>query len=324
MKITIRDKGAGIVQEFAKAIGAEVKGRYTYIPESKGGGYITGFSWGSDMRMMIRNYHLNEDLIIERTNDLVQGQEDMVFLLSGVLPLAQKELSAENAYVLICKHAVSSLMDMPSHTLFGSITIAVSMEYLRKIFGHLEHPIAASVLHAGEHFVLETTISAGMITAAADLLNIPVPEVLESQYSKLKCEELLHHIFALLIQREAVPLTNIHIKDIKAVYRVKAQLQNLSGNPPDVAGLAAAAGMSAPKLRKLFRQTFGKGVFEYYQSARMQEAARLLREKHLAVSEVGYQLGFTNLSYFSRIFEQYIGMKPKKYAVTFQLNASTR
>ncbi|WP_394350737.1 AraC family transcriptional regulator [Chitinophaga tropicalis] len=29
---------------------------------------------------------------------------------------------------------------------------------------------------------------------------------------------------------------------------------------------------------------------------------------------VGYQPGFTNLSHFSRVFEQHIGMKPKKYS----------
>jgi len=73
--------------------------------------------------------------------------------------------------------------------------------------------------------------------------------------------------------------------------------------------------MSEPKLRKLFKQTFGKGVFEYYQTARMQEATKLLKERRMTVSEVGYQLGFTNLSHFSRVFEQYTGMKPKKFSV---------
>jgi AraC-like DNA-binding protein len=48
----------------------------------------------------------------------------------------------------------------------------------------------------------------------------------------------------------------------------------------------------------------------------MQEAARLLKDKRLTVSEVGYQLGFTNLSHFTRVFEQHTGMKPKKYSAT--------
>jgi transcriptional regulator GlxA family with amidase domain len=55
-------------------------------------------------------------------------------------------------------------------------------------------------------------------------------------------------------------------------------------------------------------------IFDYYQTLRMQEAARLLKEQHLTVSEVGYQVGFTNLSHFARVFEQHLGLKPKKYS----------
>ncbi len=56
--------------------------------------------------------------------------------------------------------------------------------------------------------------------------------------------------------------------------------------------------------------------FDYYQSMRMQEAARLLKKERMSVSEVGYQMGFTNLGHFSKVFEQYMGMKPKKWSVT--------
>ncbi len=48
----------------------------------------------------------------------------------------------------------------------------------------------------------------------------------------------------------------------------------------------------------------------------MKEAARLLKEEQLSVSEVGYRLGFTNLSHFTRVFEEHIGMKPKKFSKT--------
>ncbi|MDR1171571.1 MAG: helix-turn-helix transcriptional regulator, partial [Bacteroidales bacterium] len=63
-----------------------------------------------------------------------------------------------------------------------------------------------------------------------------------------------------------------------------------------------------------FRQIFGNSIFSYYQTFRMKEAARLLKEEKLSVSDVGYQLGFTNLSHFSRIFAAHIGMKPKQYS----------
>lgn len=318
MKISITDKGSGIAQQFARAIGATVKGRFIYIPENKGGGYITGFSWGTDLRMMIRNYHLKEDVFIERTNELAEGQEDVIFMLSGIFPSSVKpgqQLSPEQAHVIICKHAVSSVMSMPSNTSFGSATIAVSRQHLRQLFGKVQHPVVESILEAKDNFVFETGISPEIIKTASDMLHQPIPESFESHYYKLKCEELLCYIFVLLTQRDALPTSNMHIDDIKAIYAIKIYLQSHLDQSPNIAALAADAGMSEPKLRKLFKQTFGKGVFEYYQSARMQEAARLLKEKRLTVSEVGYRLGFTNLSHFSRVFEQYMGMKPKKYSV---------
>lgn len=48
----------------------------------------------------------------------------------------------------------------------------------------------------------------------------------------------------------------------------------------------------------------------------MKEAERLLKENKLTVSEVGYQMGYSNLSHFTRVFEKHMGMKPKKYSTT--------
>ncbi len=46
----------------------------------------------------------------------------------------------------------------------------------------------------------------------------------------------------------------------------------------------------------------------------MKEATRLLKKGTLSVADVGYQLGFTNLGHFSRIFKFHVGMNPKKYS----------
>ena len=315
MKITAT--GPGIMADFTKAIGATVRGRFTHIPESKGTGYITGITWGNDLRMMIRNYYLKEDISIEWTNESMEKQEHVVFLLSGIFPSLLppgEALLPEQASILICRQLVSSVINMPSNTVFGSVAIGVSQQYLHQLFGHLDHPVVTSVLAAEDSFVLETGISPQIINAASDMLHQPVPESLENHYYKLKCEELLCYTFALLMQREALPLSKMHLDDIKAIYAVKLRLQSSFGEVPPIAALARAASMSEPKMRKLFKQTFGKGVFEYYQAMRMQEAARLLKEKRLTVAEIGYQLGFTNLSHFARVFGQHIGLKPKKYS----------
>lgn len=317
MKISVIDKGSGIAQQFARAIGAKTSGRFIEIPKSKGGGYITGFSWGSDLRMMIRNYYLNKAVFLERTNELAEGQEDIVVLLSGIFPpLAHggEQLLPERASIMICRHAVSSIIELPSNTSFGSVAIAVSRKYLYQLFGHIDQPVVANVLEAKENFVIEMDASTAIIATGSEMLGYPMPESLESHYYKLKCEELLCYTFALLLKREEAPVIGVHIDDIKAIYAIKAHLQAHLNEPPHIAGLAKQAKMSQPKLRKLFKRTLGRGVFEYYQFLRMETAARLLKDKKLTVSETGYQLGFTNLSHFSRVFEQHMGVKPKKYS----------
>ena len=316
MKIAVTDTGSGIILQVAQALGATVRGRFIDIPVSKGGGYITGFAWGTELRMMVRHYHLHEAVLVERT-DLVERPEEVIFLLRGILPpvaQASSPVLAEPASVLICPHAASSIIDMPANTRFNSVTIAVSRSYLHQLFGGLDHPLMTSLLAANNPFVFETGISPAMLQPASDLLLPPVPESLASPYCRLKCEELLCHTVALLLQREAIPPGTVHLDDLKAIYTIKLRLQSSLREAPAIAALAKEAKMSEPKLRKLFRQTFGKSVFDYYQTLRMQEAARLLKEQHLTVSEVGYQVGFTNLSHFARVFEQHLGLKPKKYS----------
>lgn len=303
--------------DFTKAIGAKVEGRFVHIPKSKGQGYISGFSWGGEVSVMIRNYYLKEELMIDWNKSISEEEEYVLFLLSGIFPSLknpQADVSTEQAYVLVCRQLVSTVFSMPSNTQFGSVTIRVSRARLQALFGHIDHPLVKSVLGARDNFALETGITSHIIQTGNEFIQRLVPEIMEPQYYKLKSEELLCYIFGLLMERESLPMSNMHMEDIKAVYALKTHLQAHLDEPPNIAAQAREAGISEPKLRKLFKQTFGKGIFEYYQSLRMQKAAQLLRERRLSVSEVGYELGFTNLSHFSRVFEEHIGIKPKKYS----------
>jgi AraC-like DNA-binding protein len=102
-------------------------------------------------------------------------------------------------------------------------------------------------------------------------------------------------------------------KDINAIYQVRDRIVSSLNRPGSIAELKQIAGMNEQKLRKIFTQVFGMGIYDYYQHLRMKEAARLLREENLSVSEAGYQMGFENLGHFTRVFEKHIGKKPKKY-----------
>ena len=52
---------------------------------------------------------------------------------------------------------------------------------------------------------------------------------------------------------------------------------------------------------------------EFIRNIRLQQAATLLKEKKLTVSEVAYATGYTNLSHFSTSFKEVYGVSPKEY-----------
>lgn len=53
---------------------------------------------------------------------------------------------------------------------------------------------------------------------------------------------------------------------------------------------------------------------DFIRSIRMKQAARLLTENNLTISEVAYATGFSNASHFSTVFKDYFGKTPTQYS----------
>ncbi len=71
--------------------------------------------------------------------------------------------------------------------------------------------------------------------------------------------------------------------------------------------------ISKNSLYKGFRQTFHKGVNEYIIMCRINAAKKLLRESKDSIYMVAAKVGINSCSYFSRIFNEQVGMTPNQY-----------
>jgi len=147
-----------------------------------------------------------------------------------------------------------------------------------------------------------------------EIIHEPVVESLKLFFLRIKAEELVCRLLLELEKRDTKLLYNLNTRDLAAIYHAKDQMLADLATPPLLKMLAIDAGMSPTKFKRLFKQIFGKSNFSYYQDFRIKEAASLLKEQKLSVAEVGYKMGFTNLSHFSKVFNAHIGMKPKQYS----------
>ena len=63
----------------------------------------------------------------------------------------------------------------------------------------------------------------------------------------------------------------------------------------------------------LFKLITGKTFTEYLTDLRIRTAMAMLEDQSLSITEISEKLGFSNTSYFSKIFKKYTGCLPKEY-----------
>jgi YesN/AraC family two-component response regulator len=81
--------------------------------------------------------------------------------------------------------------------------------------------------------------------------------------------------------------------------------------------VAHICGMSLSHFSRVFKENCGKTFSEYVMETRIQKATVLLKRPYTSVTEVCYDVGFQDTSYFTKIFRRFIGVTPSQYLQQF-------
>lgn len=154
------------------------------------------------------------------------------------------------------------------------------------------------------------------IEAGADLfLAKPFEiEVLEANISNLiggreKTEQFINR--RLLMNAQEVEVDSKDDKLLKEVVEyIHANMTNSRITANDI---SHAVGISHSNLYRRIKSLTDQSLNEFVRFIRLQKAEQLLASKKLSVSEVMFQVGFTNHSYFSKCFKQLYSVTPKNY-----------
>jgi AraC-like DNA-binding protein len=220
----------------------------------------------------------------------------------------------ETPYVRVFPFTRSHKSLFKKHSHINTVSVIISAGYLKSFLKN-DASRFQFLFDNDNYFLIEEIMTDDISRTVTDIVKKEQPGALKSYHYKLKAMELLFYLFQSLSKRERSANQKLSESDIKSIYKVRDKLVSSLQKPSPIAELKQIAGMNELKMRKLFIQVFGMGIYDYYQHLRMKEAARLLRDEKRSVSEVGYQMGFENLSHFTRVFEKHIGKKPKKYSI---------
>jgi AraC-like DNA-binding protein len=95
--------------------------------------------------------------------------------------------------------------------------------------------------------------------------------------------------------------------------KVMAYLHENFAEPIHREQLANYAGVSERHLNRCFMQETGTTPLTYLNRYRIQQARKLLEEGQLSVTAIIGQVGFSESSYFTRLFRREVGVSPSAY-----------
>ncbi|MDN3584613.1 helix-turn-helix transcriptional regulator [Mucilaginibacter flavus] len=307
---------SGLLPAIAAATGSVIENGTIKIGEKFGKGYIKAIVVNPQLWMLIRQYELKEELIIKR-GPVTDGNNTIILafhnLYRDIGELYDNTRSLPS--VQIATAGVDYEDFFPSNTKVNTLIILIHLNFLRDLLDPVgRNDFFQIILSGTQSFLFEEILSPEMQDVADEIVGEQDPGALTDFYYRLKAEELIYLFFKTLTRRDDLSEYLPNKEDVKRIYAIRDKIiADLSINP-NLADLAKQYGMSESKIKRLFKQIFGDTLYNYYQSIRMKQAAFLIRDQRLSIAQAGYQMGFTNLSHFARVFERYHGIKPKKYA----------
>ncbi len=115
-------------------------------------------------------------------------------------------------------------------------------------------------------------------------------------------------------QTELVEQLKVKGNDEQLMERImKVVNKNLSNSDFNVDMLTQEAGISRAQLHRKMKEMTGISTSEFIRNLRLEQAARLLKEQKINITQVAYTVGFSNLAHFSTVFRKHFGMSPTEY-----------
>ncbi|RKY25009.1 MAG: hypothetical protein DRP62_02395 [Planctomycetota bacterium] len=110
-------------------------------------------------------------------------------------------------------------------------------------------------------------------------------------------------------------------QDARKVTQISPAINYIDANydkPITLADIAKASCLSVSRLAHIFKDQMGITIIDYLTSVRIERAKQLLLATDQNCTEVCFEVGYNNQSYFTRTFKELVGVTPRQFRVKNQ------
>lgn len=195
------------------------------------------------------------------------------------------------------------------------VFMTISLESLHKLFVHDALPLL-NPENSNRKFYDERDIPPMLQLVLTQLLTTQLSESAQKLFYQGKFYELLSLYFSnRLPDTETCPFLNDE-ETVRKIKQAKEYLLKHMDAPPSLKELAKVAALNEYQLKMGFKEIYGNTVYGFLLDHKLDQSRILLDAGKLQVSEVAYQIGYTNPSHFIAAFKRKFGITPKKYLIS--------
>ncbi len=155
---------------------------------------------------------------------------------------------------------------------------------------------------------------AGLETEADDYLTKPfsIRELKVRIKNLLSIREKLRERYNRSIEVRPSEITCNSIDEQFISKILKIVEDNISNPDFSVETLCELAGISRSALHNKIKSLLNQSTTEFINTIRIKRAAQLIKKKAGSISEIAYDVGYNNLSYFTKTFKKHFGVTPSE------------
>ena len=140
----------------------------------------------------------------------------------------------------------------------------------------------------------------------------------DKSFLNLKILELLHLINGLVTEQKFTEF--LFQLTLPKKRNIKTFIENNFDKPLNVDDYAYLTGRSVSTFRRDFKAQFNTTPKKWLKEKRIEKALTLLDNQNMSVTELAYEVGYENISYFIKEFKAQIGLSPKQYILSQHRN----
>lgn len=293
------------------------------IKSEYGSGTIEWYELSDFLTITLYDYYLHVD--VETAFSVGEDYFEVEYCDSGEMVIESDSTShtfTNNHLSVSLGKSVKGSIIRPANSTYQGISIASNEQSMENYLGTENWKVwkeTIGILPEScrlEYYFGKPT-SFELMSAFKQINNCKIPYKMRSLYYESKVIEILTMIMTQELIKDIgcnhVQLTEYEITKIK---EIPNYLQSRMDSLPTMGALTKELGLSESTLKKGFKMIYGDTIFSYHRKHALKVAANLLINTQRSVTDIAYEVGYSNSSNFCAAFKKRYGMSPLQYRDT--------